>query len=266
MKILYLNTWNGTQRNEYISFLEKHASEYDVLCLQEVSDLKTHAISAKGAVLNGWDLTKKALPLHIGYHAIRQTHWDDMPEFGAHYPAPWGLGLLIKNSLPILEYKELFLLGYHDSAKDTVNGKDIPVVLQAVKIMGETNPVWILNIHGHYAGTGVGKHDTEERILQSKKIVAFIETCNGSIVLGGDFNLNTDTESIRILEEAGLRNLITEYKIQGTRTSLYPEEKRVRFPHADYVFVSKDIVVEEFVVDTSSEVSDHAPMFVSCTV
>jgi len=35
----------------------------------------------------------------------------------------------------------------------------------------------------------------------------------------------------------------------------------VQWPHADYVFVSKNVQVKSFSVDTNSLVSDHAPMF-----
>ena len=53
-----------------------------------------------------------------------------------------------------------------------------------------------------------------------------------------------------------MKNLIKEYNIQSTRTSLY--EKSEKF--ADYVFVSPEIVVKDFKL-LPDEVSDHLALF-----
>ena len=64
-----------------------------------------------------------------------------------------------------------------------------------------------------------------------------------------------------MIEATGMRNLIKEYNITSTRTSFY--KKPVRF--ADFVFVSKDIKVNDFKV-LPDEVSDHAPLFLDFEV
>ena len=79
----------------------------------------------------------------------------------------------------------------------------------------------------------------------------------------GDFNLRPDTESVRMLEAAGLRNLVREYGIETTRTSLY--DHRDKEPHANYAFVSAGIEVRDFRV-LPDEVSDHAPLFLDFTL
>ena len=58
-----------------------------------------------------------------------------------------------------------------------------------------------------------------------------------------------------MLESAGLRNLVAEFGVTSTRTSLYTRPE----PFADYVFVSDGIHVRDFRVLTD-EVSDHAPL------
>jgi len=259
MKITFLNTWNCRKNKEYLEFMHTQTRTKDILCLQEVSSYHSEVLGKHGAMLDGWEKTKTLLPHHISYHAVRQSDWDDEPDISD--PTPWGLALFIPHTIPILEYREIFILGHRNSATTTLSGDNIPVVIQACKIIENSKALWILNIHGYYAGAGVGKHDTEKRILQSQGIVDFIKTLSGDIILGGDFNLNPDTESIVMIEKAGLRNLITEFKIKSTRTLHYPEEKRVQWPHADYVFVSKNVQVKSFSVDTNSLVSDHAPMF-----
>ena len=74
-------------------------------------------------------------------------------------------------------------------------------------------------------------------------------------MLCGDFNLAPDTQSLRMLEAAGLRNLVAEFGVTSTRTSLYRRPERF----ADYVFVSPGVDVSAFRV-LPDEVSDHAPL------
>ena len=259
MKITFLNIWGGTKQSEYLEFLKEKKSSEDVFCLQEMSSFLEECISDKFATLHSWKLTQDILTEFIGFHAVRQRTWHDMSGISA--PAPWGLAVLLQKDIPIFEYRETFLLGHHDSSQDTSMETGIPVILQAIKILYKNKKLWILNIHGYYAGKGIGKHDTKERLEQSQGIINFLKQLDGDIILGGDFNLNPETESIKMLEDFGLRNLITEYNIPSTRTSHYSEEKRKKWPHADYVFVSKNVKVKSFRVDTGSLASDHAPMF-----
>lgn len=259
MKVTYLNIWGATKQSEYLEFLKEKSSSEDIFCLQEMCSFHEERLSAKGAVLHSWKLTQDILIEFTGFHAVRQKTWHDMP--GISMPAPWGLGLLVHKGIPVLEYRETFLLGHHDSSQDTSVGGSIPVVLQAVQTIHNNKKLWVLNIHGYHAGSGIGKHDTRERLEQSQRIIECLKQLDGDIILGGDFNLDPDTESIKMLENFGLRNLIKEYNIPGTRTSFYSEEKRRKWPYADYVFVSPGIKVKSFEVDTNSLVSDHAPMF-----
>ena len=82
----------------------------------------------------------------------------------------------------------------------------------------------------------------------------------------GDLNLNPDTESIRMIEEAGYRNLIAKHDIKTTRgemnRKLHPEWAGGKYGYqefADYTFVSKKVSVTGFEVP-EAEVSDHLPM------
>jgi endonuclease/exonuclease/phosphatase family metal-dependent hydrolase len=116
-----------------------------------------------------------------------------------------------------------------------------------------------VNLHGlAYPGS---KLDTSERLAQSQKIVEFLNNEKGEKILGGDFNLMPDTEGIRMIEAAGMHNLVKEFNIRTTRSELsyarYPEAERQYF--SDYVFVSSGIRVLSFAVPAIS-VSDHLPM------
>lgn len=125
--------------------------------------------------------------------------------------------------------------------------------IQYVKIDTKDGPRVIINFHGLWNGKGKG--DSEDRLLQSDKIIDFIKKVSNPVVLCGDFNLLPETESLKKFEEMGLRNLIKENGITSTRTSLYTKPER----YADYVFTSNDIKIKKFKV-LPEEVSDHSAL------
>ena len=76
-------------------------------------------------------------------------------------------------------------------------------------------------------------------------------------ILCGDFNLDISTESVHILEQEMI-NLVREFKINSTRSTLAPSSKG-RF--ADYIFASDKIKINKFNV-LNDVVSDHLPLYV----
>lgn len=112
----------------------------------------------------------------------------------------------------------------------------------------------VINFHGLWNGKGKG--DSEDRILQTKNILDFTKKLTGEHLLCGDFNLRPDTESIKLFQDVGMRNLIKEYNITSTRTSHYTKDEKF----ADYVFVTRGVRVKDFKV-LPDEVSDHAPLY-----
>jgi endonuclease/exonuclease/phosphatase family metal-dependent hydrolase len=116
----------------------------------------------------------------------------------------------------------------------------------------------ICNLHG-IAKPG-DKLDTPQRLRQSKALIDFFDSLDGRKIIGGDFNLSPDTDSIRSFEEHGYINLIKEFGIRTTRNrlawELYPDNKQY---HSDYVLISPDVKVRAFEVP-NNEVSDHLPL------
>ena len=84
-------------------------------------------------------------------------------------------------------------------------------------------------------------------------------------VVGGDFNLLPDADSLTVFERRfEMRDLIKEYGISNTR-SITQYKKECRF--ADYVFVNKNREVRTFSVDeTADDVSDHLPLIVTVSI
>lgn len=151
--------------------------------------------------------------------------------------------------------------------KDTFKFDDVSESFQAAIIRGKTSFL-VCNIHG--VSLPGHKNDSEERIEQSQTIINFAKKMKMPTVIGGDFNLNPDTKSIKMFEEAGFRNLIGEYGIKATRNHFawdqavqQQEEGGREFfgkqLFADYVFVSPGISVKNFEVP-DIEISDHLPL------
>lgn len=110
----------------------------------------------------------------------------------------------------------------------------------------------ISNFHGLWFP--YDKLDNADRIVQSEKLLSFLNAHNGKKIVCGDFNLMPDTKSIQIIE-GGMRNLVKEYNISTTRSSLWEHPQLF----ADYTFVSSEVVVRDFKVPRIT-VSDHLPM------
>ena len=125
-------------------------------------------------------------------------------------------------------------------------------ILQWIRCKVKGQLCTIINVHGLWNGNG--KNDSPERILQSKNIIAFLESVDTPKILCGDFNLRPDTESVKILENKML-NLIRHYRITSTRTSFYTKPEK----YADYIFISPEVKTITFEV-LADEVSDHSPL------
>lgn len=188
---------------------------------------------------------KKVLPDHLGYFAPAQ---DD----------EYGLAGFIRNGIELLEHGDIFV-HRHKNAMIDMKGDNLGRNLQYFKMAG-SKAYNLMNFHGLW--TGQRKGDTEDRIIQSGRIVDFAKTFSGDIVLAGDFNLLPDTKSLKIIENVGFRNLITNYGITNTRTSYY---KKTQDTFADYTFVTAGIEVKDFRV-LADEVSDHAAMYLEFKV
>ncbi len=143
--------------------------------------------------------------------------------------------------------------------------------LQFVDIEINNKIVRVSNIHGR--SQPGHKNDTKTRIKQSEIMASSLIGNKHLNILGGDFNLNPDTKSIRLIEDAGLVNLISKYGIKTTRNSIAwgqaVEHNNLGLykyygiqPFADYCFVSKSIKVKSFEVP-DIEVSDHLPLILS---
>ena len=174
--------------------------------------------------------------------------------FHPHVGDNYGLLMLIRKEHKVVSEGDVFVYKKKGYVSDDDAGNHARNIQYATVTLNN-RPVTVINFHGLW--NGKGKTDTEDRVRQSKNILAFTKKLKGEYVLCGDFNLLPDTESITLFEAEGLRNLIKENKVTSTRTSLYAKPEK----YADYVFVTKGIQVKKFTV-LPDEVSDHAPLLI----
>ena len=188
-----------------------------------------------------------------GMQEISATLGNHNAYFKPHHLENYGLMMLVKKDLDVLIEGEVFVYKEKGHIPEGDVGFQARNV-QYVNLKTQAGNRSILNFHGLWNGGGKG--DSEDRLLQSDRIIEFAKTLSNPYVLCGDFNLLPDTQSLKKLEDFGLRNLIKEYGITSTRTSFY--DKPAKF--ADYALVSEGVNVKDFKV-LSDEVSDHSPMY-----
>jgi endonuclease/exonuclease/phosphatase family metal-dependent hydrolase len=131
-------------------------------------------------------------------------------------------------------------------------------MLQWLKCEINNKTFALMNVHGLW--NGLGKTDSDDRLIQSEKIRHLVDTISTPKILCGDFNLRPDTQSFSILKH-GMKDLIGQYGITSTRTQLYEKEEK----YADYILTSPEIDVIDFKV-WDDVVSDHNPLSLEFTL
>lgn len=243
MKLITLNIWGGHVRAPLLEFIGAQR-EVDIFCFQEVYHQAVAKVSSEDRTvsLNIFSELQTLLPNHRSF-------------FRPVVKNIYGIGMFVKKEIDVLEEGEVII---HDNPNYSGIGPTHSRNLQWVKCRINNQLYLIINVHGLW--NGKGKTDAPERIVQSQRMRGFLDGIEVPKILCGDLNLRPDTESIRILEK-GMKNLVQQFNISSTRTSLYPKEEKF----ADYIFTSPEISVNHFEV-LKDEVSDHSPLLLDFTL
>ena len=223
MKIVFLNVWGEAMRDNLVGYIDEQIRDTDIFCFQEATDEVLEA--CKDVLSNYQELSD--------YKALSGE--DTFPQ-----------SMFIKNGIEIISSGTLLA--------DVV---DCGLAIYAEVKTSDEN-ILICNIHG--TARPNDKQDSPGRLSQSKGVIEFFKDKTQPIIIGGDFNLNPDIESIKMFSQNGYRNLIDEFSIETTRNHLawdrYPDNKMY---YSDYIFLNQDIRLKSFSV-TNNEVSDHLPL------
>ncbi|OGY64939.1 MAG: hypothetical protein A3A04_01995 [Candidatus Harrisonbacteria bacterium RIFCSPLOWO2_01_FULL_40_28] len=246
MKIISLNTWGGKVDKGFFDFIKRH-QDVDVFCFQEVLS-GGKGKTKREELKSEYEDIQNLLTNHIGYF----SEYED----GGYYSESskdldfrYGIACFING-----KYRQTFVEGitlYDPKRKwSDYDGRFAAGASLAVRVSDYA----IVNVHGLWQA--IGKKDSEARFEQSRKIVELANKTEGEKIICGDFNLEPETKSIKMIEELPATNLIKEYKIVSTRSSLYTKD--VKF--ADYAFIGNKTNVLDFEV-LKDEVSDHLPLY-----
>lgn len=256
MKLISLNTWGGRVYLPLMDFIRKHAQDTDIFCFQEIyathSDIKQY----KNIRANLLHELAKTLPDFTQFYSKEISGFDSNPE-PVDFDLTVGKAIFVGKNINVKSSGDLLIYGNRPERELKTDFSNLPITLQYIDFVVNNNSYTVCNIHGtSFPGS---KLDTKIRIAQSIKINEFLKTKQRLKIVTGDFNLLPETQSINILQQ-NLRNLIKEFNIKRTRSNLSPYFGKEDFQKfADYIFVSKDIMVKNFQVPEVG-ISDHLPM------
>jgi exonuclease III len=247
MKLISLNTWGGRAGKDIFLDFFRLYQDVDIFCLQEVWS----GGEEMAGVMAGGRVTRNIL--HTLLSDVTALLPNHQPFFRISFRDYYGLAIFVKKGITVREEGDTFVYKDYGFIAEGDPG-DHARNMQYIAFDTQRGPRTVLNFHGMWK-RGLGKHDTLERVEQSERIVSFLHTVETPLILCGDFNLVPDTESMKMLETTGLRNLTREHDVVSTRTSLYDKPEK-RDMAIDHILVSPEIRVKEFMV-LPQEVSDH---------
>src|SRR3989344_3839219 len=216
MNIISLNTWGGRAGNTVLlDFFDKYKDIVDIFCLQEMWSGLNENINGNKA---GMVFVNTDKIMTEGVSEIAGLLNNHYPYFRPHFMDNYGILMMVRNTIEVIEEGEEFVYKHKDHIPGT-DADNHARNIQFVKIERKDDFITVINFHGLWNGNG--KTDTADRLQQSIKISNFIKRQHNNVILCGDFNLLPNTESIKIIEDSGMRNLINLYNITSTRTSFY---------------------------------------------
>lgn len=256
MRLVDLNVAIKLDNNEkVIDFLKN--TESDIITLQE---------SMRGIDNTVYDRYNNSKLIK---EAVKNTHKYDF------YGALWVSDKHIKNGVvtkdfggmaeqgneiisryPIIEASNNFFHKNYQIFRDTTAFRKTDHARAVVVAIVEINnqKLRLLNIHGIW---NEGKIGDERTIKECEYLLSLIEDNTIPTIVVGDFNLNPQSKSIKILNKK-LTNLIEKYNIKSTRPTV-KDGLDVGNSVDDYIFVNDKIKVNNFEVK-QTDASDHYPL------
>ncbi len=251
MNLITLNIWGGRVGNSFPAFFASK-QEIDIWCFQEILNHKGTELATKDMIqVQGFQPDTELFSSLEGH--LPQYEGLFCPVFRGVY----GIAAFLKKGIKVLDSGDITIARGDWDREHPDKDHDRKIMWMKLSAGGKD----FLLVNGHLTHRPEGKEDSEKRIAQSQTIIDFLKTSDLPKILVGDFNLMPHTQSIKMIEDARMINLIKKYNIESTRTELY--KKQWKF--ADYIFVSPEIKVNDFKV-LPDIVSDHCPLFLDFEV
>ncbi|MEO9653280.1 MAG: endonuclease/exonuclease/phosphatase family protein [Roseobacter sp.] len=265
MEIMCLNGWGGKLHEDLLPYVQTTAPE--ILCLQEVvhspaSDKDWLTYRDGDHILpqraNFFRDVSRALPDHVAIFcpAAQGVLWDE----DLSIPSQWGVATFVHKSVSIIGQVQDFVhktfspVGYGEHPRSRS--------AHGARVYDYTSNRSISVTHMHGLRDLKGKMDTPERAEQAQRLLDLsrqVSAPEDVQVICGDFNVEPDSETLRILADAGFSELVAGRGFTSTRNSHY--KKPGRF--ADYMMINDADAVQKFEVVYDPEISDHCPLVLS---
>lgn len=255
MRLITLNIWGGKIHKDFFEFINKHKDSTDIFTFQEVYKSDHAYKTPNGYYTDIFKQIEKELPDFKSYFSP-QFHGRDF-DYLLDFPVSQGTATFWRNNLKEKEKSEFWVFNKENEIIPVVGSSQIIPPRNVLFVVFDN--FMILNLHGYWEPAP--KHDTPERLKQSKLIIDFIEKRKLPAIVAGDFNLRMESKSVEMFTDAGFRNLVKESKAKTTRSTLYSYKWRRNDKFADYIFTSKGIWVTEFKV-LKDRISDHLPLLI----
>ena len=201
MKIITLNTWGGRAGKEgLLSFASEYKNSIDVFCFQEIWSAPYEHLDGHDA---GGNKINNEETMVYGMQEISGLLSNHKSYFHPHHLDNYGLMMSVSKDIFVEEEGEVFVhkhKGYVPTGDVGRHARN----LSYIKTSFSDKPLTIINFHGLW--NGMGKGDSDERLVQSRNIINLLKTLEGEILFCGDFNLLPETESLKMFEDFGLRN------------------------------------------------------------
>lgn len=225
MKLLQLNIWGGRLDKQILKLVSDQKP--DILCLQEVIDLK----QGRAGLFVSADEIKDELNYQYKYMT---------PAFSFNYThRKASIGNCIISKYPITEEQTIFTgLEYVEDFDWLGDSSNIRNLQEVTLSLPENKKLKVLNHHGHHIHQH--KNGDNETMRQCAIIAKQVKSQAIPVILAGDFNLAPNSKSLNQINEV-LNNLCIENNLKTTRTNLTTKTEV-----CDYIFVSQDIQVNEF--------------------
>ncbi len=227
LKIACINVWKGgVVWDNLLKFI--HDTDADMLLLQEVFNSHDPAVPKRFRAMDEFIAEFK-----YPYHALAPAFVDTEDGITAEQ------GNAIFSKFPIVDHDWSFYHGTYSARTEQTpdSYKVTPRNVQHATIDVDGTLLHAFNNHGVWEVHG---GDTPERLKMGRHIAEAVHG-KSHVILGGDFNVNPNTETIRLIEKE-LQPVFGE-EIKTTFNLKYKTDPGFATAVVDLLFVSSDIKI-----------------------